>query len=208
MKKKDFFGGFFLGMLVGVVSFSALKYPGSAQKIGADSVQDMQKSPNDKTINTSQNIQKLPNDNAINASSEDAHLHNLSQAEIKIINVSNPYPEEKSGDNWWYWVKDKIVFQLKPSDVSSEMKKIRLFFEYGIHGDQQLTIYLWEKNESHKIVLNTKNGERSVYDKVLDISPASLTKLTIVTNGAAKPLSKSDSRRAAYTISNLKVTPA
>jgi hypothetical protein len=121
--------------------------------------------------------------------------------------VSNLYPEEKSGDNWWYWVKDKIVFQLAPSDVTSGMKKTRLFFEYGIHGDQQLTIYLWEKDEAHKIVLNTKNGERSVYDKVLDISPASLTKLTIVTNGAAKRLSKNDSRRAAYTISNLKVTP-
>ncbi|HHT0592307.1 TPA: hypothetical protein ACTXXA_000898 [Legionella anisa] len=192
MKKKDFFGGFFLGILVGVVSFSALKYPGSAQKTGADSVQDMQKVANDKTIN---------------ASSEDVRLHNLSRAEIKIINVSNPYPEEKSGDNWWYWVKDKIVFQLKPSDVSSEMKKIRLSFQYGIHGDQQLTIYLWEKNESHKIVLNTKNGERSVYDKVLDIPPASLTKLTIVTNGAAMPLSETDSRLAAYTISNLKVSP-
>ncbi|MCE0723368.1 hypothetical protein [Legionella resiliens] len=192
MKKKDFFGGFFLGIIVGVISLSALKYPGIAQKTEADSVQGMQKIPNDKTMNVS---------------SEDARLHNLSRAEIKIINVSNSYPEEKSGDNWWYWVKDKIVFQLEPSDASSEMKKIRLFFEYGIHGDQQLTIYLWDKNDPYKIVLNAKNGERSVYDKVLDISPASLTKLTIVTNGAAKPLSKTDSRRAAYTISNLKVTP-
>ncbi|HHF7368585.1 TPA: hypothetical protein ACPSKY_003750 [Legionella bozemanae] len=192
MKKRDFFGGFFLGIIVGVTSFSALQYSGSAQKTEVDAVQGMQKIPNDKTIKVS---------------SEDARLHKLSQAEIKITHVSNPYPEEKSGDNWWYWVKDEIVFQLEPFDVSSEMKKTRLFFEYGIHGNQQLTIYLWEKNEPHKIVLNTKNGERSVYNKVLDISPASLTKLIIVTNGAAKPLSKTDSRRAAYTISNLKVTP-
>ncbi|KTD43973.1 hypothetical protein [Legionella parisiensis] len=199
MKKKDFFGGFFLGIIVGVTSFSALKYPGISQRTEADSVHAMQKTPNGKTINASSNTIKL--------SSENVRSHNLSQAEIKIMKVRNLYLKENSGDNWWYWVKDKIVFQLEPSDVTSEMKKTRLFFEYGVHGDQQLTIYLWEKDESHKIVLNTKNGERSVYDKVLDISPALLTQLTIATNGEAKPLSKSDSRRAAYTISNLKVTP-
>lgn len=198
--------GIFLGIIVGVTSFYALKYPGTAQKIGADLVQSMQKIPDSKTINESSN-KISESSNTIKVSSEDARLHNVSRAEIKIINVSNLYPEEKSGENRWYWVKDEIIFQLEPSDASSKMKKTRLFFEYGTHGDQQLTIYLWENHKPNKIVFDAKNGERSVYDKVLDIPPASLTKLTIVTNGAAMPLSETDSRLAAYTISNLKVSP-
>lgn len=175
--KKKYFLGVFFLFIAGLSGFYALQYWTVAHKKETNLVQEM----------------------------ESSHLSQL--AEIKISKVNNIYPQEKSGNDWWYWVNNEIIFQLDPSNVSSEMKKTRLHFEYGVHGDQQLTVYLWERDKAHKIVIHTTSGERTVYDKVLDISPALLTKLTIVTNGVARPLSNTDSRLASYTISNLKLNP-
>ncbi|HHF7374749.1 alginate O-acetyltransferase AlgX-related protein [Legionella bozemanae] len=128
--------------------------------------------------------------------------------EIKITKVNNAYPQEKSGGNWWYWVKDKIIFQLKPPDVFLEMKNTRLYFEYDLHGAQQLIVYLKGKSIKHKIIIeHPANGKRAVYDQILDIPPALLTKIIITTNGKATRLGEADSRVAAYAIFNLKITP-
>ncbi|KTD41682.1 alginate O-acetyltransferase AlgX-related protein [Legionella parisiensis] len=129
-------------------------------------------------------------------------------AELKIINVLNAYPQEKSEENWWYWVKDKIIFQLNPLDIFLDMKNTRLYFEYDLHGAQQLIVYLKGKGIKHKIIIDhPTNGKRAVYDKILDIPPALLTKVIIMTNGEATRLGEADSRIAAYAIFNLKITP-
>ncbi|QLZ68646.1 hypothetical protein FOLKNPGA_01425 [Legionella sp. PC1000] len=128
--------------------------------------------------------------------------------ELKIIHVNNAYPQEKNERNWWYWVKDKIIFQLKPLDVFLEMKNTRLYFEYDLHGAQQLVVYLKGKDIEHKIIIDhPTNGKRAVYDQILDIPPASLTEITITTNGNATRLNEADSRVAAYAIFNLKTIP-
>ncbi len=129
-------------------------------------------------------------------------------AELEIINVNNAYPQEKNERNWWYWVKDKIIFQLKHPDIFLEMKKTRLSFEYDLHGTQQLIVYLEGNGIKHQIIIDhAKNEKRAVYEQILDIPPAYLTKIIITTNGNATRLSEADSRLAAYAIFNLKIIP-
>ncbi|AWN73957.1 hypothetical protein LEAN103870_00380 [Legionella anisa] len=143
-----------------------------------------------------------------NSTNPEVQSHIPPIAGIKIINVNNAYPQEKNEENWWYWVKNKIIFQLQPLDVFLEMKSTRLYFEYDLHGAQQLIVYLKGKGIKHKIIIDQPtNGKKAVYDQILGIPPASLTRIIIMANGTATRLSETDSRLAAYAIFNLKIIP-
>lgn len=88
------------------------------------------------------------------------------------------------------------------------MKSTRLYFEYDLHGAQQLIVYLKGKGIKHKIIIDQPtNGKKAVYDQILGIPPASLTRIIIMANGTATRLSETDSRLAAYAIFNLKIIP-
>ncbi|MBI2786560.1 MAG: hypothetical protein HYX60_09800 [Legionella longbeachae] len=125
---------------------------------------------------------------------------------IRMATVNPTYAQETDGVNWWYWVKDSLTFDLKPSNITSKAKKTRLHFEYETRGEQELTLYLSEQNRKHKFVLSKRSGIQ-IYDNLLDISPSALTKLSITTSAIASPLGPQDPRLAALIVRNVEITP-
>lgn len=130
------------------------------------------------------------------------------RGEIRIASVAGAYDHESDGQNWWHWVEHKLIFTLQPRFVPDDATKTKLRFEYRTRGKQTLALRLIKRNGSGREILLQSNGDASaMFDQVIDVPPVELAEISIETDGKAFPLGDRDTRRAAWIIRNVKITP-
>ncbi len=131
---------------------------------------------------------------------------------IQIQSVTGAYERESDGVNWWHWVEQKVTFELRPQIGSKKATRTKLQFEYGIRGKHILTLNMIKRDGSVKKFLLkgrgtsfAKNG--AMFKKTINIPPDELLGFSIETDGKATPLSKRDTRLAAWIIRNVNIVP-
>jgi len=130
------------------------------------------------------------------------------QGQIVITSTTGAYDRESDGNNWWHWVAHQIIFQLQPQAVSKDAIWTKIGFLYGTRGDQTLTLRIHSRDGTMREILLPAKGESSgIFEKVIDIPPNKLVKLSIETDGQATVLSQHDPRVAAWLIRNLSIIP-
>jgi hypothetical protein len=123
-----------------------------------------------------------------------------------IASVVGAYGRESDGKSWWYWVDHKVNFKLLPLVTPKNATQTMIRFEYLTRGKQTLTLRLIKHDgSSQEILLPSKGDVSMTFEKVINLPPSELKEVSIETDGAAFPLSKTDPRVAAWIIRNLDI---
>ena len=127
---------------------------------------------------------------------------------IEIASVTGAYDRESDDKNWWHWVEHKVNFTLMPLIIPEHATRTKLYFDYRTRGQQTLRVQCI-KHDGTSIEYQIKsNGLQSeIWEKVVDVHPAELNKISIETDGKATPLGNGDSRVAAFIVRNVLISP-
>lgn len=124
-----------------------------------------------------------------------------------IASVTGAYDRESDGQNWWHWVKRKVIFKMQPLFVSKDANQVKLRFEYETIGNQTLTVGIIKREATSEIVMLQSQGlAPGIFEKLIDLPPAE-SELSIETDGIASPLGNNDPRRAAWMVRNVAIRP-
>lgn len=129
------------------------------------------------------------------------------QAQVRIASTNGAYDRETDGNNWWQWVKRKVVFQLQPLFIPKDATHAELYFEYRTRGKQAITVDIHTRGgASRQFLLQSQGDTLATFDKIIDLAPNELTEITIESDGHASRLGERDSRLAAWIIRNVVIT--
>lgn len=126
---------------------------------------------------------------------------------ITITSVAGAHDRESDGNIWWHWVERKVDFGLQPSFLSEKASTTRIHIEFSTRGTQAIKLTLFGQNGlQQEILLHGDGVSRQKYDGVINISPKSLTKLSIESSREPTILGESDPRKTNFLVSNLTVS--
>lgn len=75
------------------------------------------------------------------------------RGQIRIASVTGAFDRESDGQNWWHWVEHRVSFKLAPLFVPKDATLTKLKFEYGVRGNQTLTVHLRTRDGSTRQLL-------------------------------------------------------
>jgi hypothetical protein len=125
---------------------------------------------------------------------------------IAIVSQSGGYSREGDNRNWWHWVEKSIDFKLMTVDIAATASATRLHFDYLPLGRQGLRVQVRARNGATQSV-ELPPGSASPFDATVALPAASVVGVLVETDGQAATLSATDTRKAAFKISNLSVEP-
>lgn len=128
----------------------------------------------------------------------------IARPKVVLTSARGGYDREARADRWWYWVKDRIVFDLAdaPADRSSPR---RLSADYLVHGDQRVVMSIVGTSGRRDIELPKPSRGMGTIDLIIPPELGTLEKIEFVGVGEPTKLGPQDARLARFQISNLDV---
>jgi hypothetical protein len=130
-----------------------------------------------------------------------------SSSRVVIESAINDYGREADGENWWYWVKSQIVFNLKSHIYDAVNGKSKISFEYHLISGKSLKIII-ETSSGKEIYFNAEGSNSNIdsFDRVIDMPIGELKSVKIISDGNPVILGERDSRIATLMIRNLRIS--
>ena len=83
-----------------------------------------------------------------------------------------------------------------------------MYFQYEIRVKQTLTLRIIKcDGSSQEIQLQTKEGSKTTYENVINLSSLDIAAVSIETDGTASPLSDRDLRMTTFSVGNVSIDP-
>jgi hypothetical protein len=122
----------------------------------------------------------------------------------KIVTVSGGYEREVGPSRWWYWVNERIDFQIDTAAVPAATGRL-VSFEYWLSPDRSLTLEIVGRHDDMRIDLPAPPAVQGSFEKIVPASFGPIEHIILTGEGQPTQLSQQDPRVVRFLVANLNV---